>query len=96
MYAGRSADKAHSDALQLLVEQGVKTFTFVILILVLLLGWLFAGPPTPERATVVCLTTQSIFDNRLHHPACAALYLLVWVAAFCARSQSSASDLCPK
>ena len=76
--AGREVNKAHSDLLQLLVEGGV-AFTAIA---VLLIAWgLYRAPEGPWKDLVVCLTAQSVIDNRLHHPACAALYALAWLAA---------------
>lgn len=79
-------EKAHSDVLQLLVEHGVVVFAYVLSAFVLAFSMLIAaGPRTPAKAVVVALTAQSVIDNRLHHPACAALYaaawLLVWLDA---------------
>lgn len=80
--AGRMVDKAHSDVLQLLVEGGVALTAYVLAALILGLYYL---PDGPEKDVVIALTTQSIIDNRLHHPACAALYAAAWLAAWRAR-----------
>lgn len=77
--AGREVNKAHSDLLQLLVEGGWALTALVVL----LLTWgFYRAPAGPSKDLLVCLTAQSVVDNRLHHPACAALYALVWVSAF--------------
>lgn len=76
---GYAITKAHSDVLQLLVERGFRVTGVVLALLGLLFYLLPAG--TPEKAALACLLSQSIIDNRLHHPACAGLLLAVWVAA---------------
>lgn len=77
---GNEVSKAHSDVLQLLVEQGVAKTLFVLVVLLRAFEVLiFDGAPTPAKAVVVALTAQSIIDNRLHHHACAALYVAAWL-----------------
>lgn len=79
---GLAISKAHSDVLQLALERGVPAAALALF----LLAWgLCRLPETPEKAVVVALTTQSLIDNRLHHPACAALYAAAWLAAALAR-----------
>lgn len=88
--AGREVNKAHSDVLQLLVEGG---FLLTGLVLALLGVGLYALAPGPEKDVVVALTVQSVIDNRLHHPACATLYALAWLAAVLdARSRPSTTQ----
>lgn len=75
---GRVVTKAHSDVLQLAAEQGWKTAALVLLVV----GWSFYRlPEGPGKAVVAALGAQSVIDNRLHHPACAALFALAWLAA---------------
>lgn len=76
--AGREVTKAHSDVLQLLVEGG---FLLTGLVLALLAVGLYSLAPGLEKDVVIALTTISVIDNRLHHPACAALYAAAWLAA---------------
>ncbi len=76
--AGREVTKVHSDVLQLLVEQGFLVAGAVLLLLLGGLCWLPAGP---WKETLIALSVVSVIDNRLHHPACAALYVFVWAAA---------------
>lgn len=76
--AGREVTKAHSDVLQLLVEGG---FLLTGLVLALLAVGLYSLAPGPEKDVVIALTTVSVIDNRLHHPACAALYAAAWLLA---------------
>lgn len=78
--AGREVTKAHSDVLQLAVEQGAGVTAFVLAAVILGLSVLPAGP---WKQTLVALSAQSVIDNRLHHPACAVLYALAWIGAFC-------------
>jgi hypothetical protein len=75
---GRVTMKAHSDVLQLAAERGWKVAALVLLFV----GWAFYRlPEGPEKAVVAALSVQSVIDNRLHHPACAALFALAWLAA---------------
>lgn len=76
--AGNEVNKAHSDLLQLLVDHGFAAAFYAILALAAGLWWLPAGP---WKELVVCLSVQSLMDNRLHHPACAALYAVAWLGA---------------
>jgi hypothetical protein len=76
--AGREITEAHSDLLQLLVERGFSVAGGVV---ALLLWGICLLPAGPEKAVVVALTATSVVDNRLHHPACAALYALSWLLA---------------
>lgn len=76
--AGMEASKAHSDALQGLVVYGWALGGGAILLVAL---GLWRVPEGPWKDLLVALTAQSVIDNRLHHPACAALYALVWLGA---------------
>lgn len=76
--AGRVVNKAHSDVLQLWVEQGA-VVAAVVLVAVILGLWLL--PESPAKDVVIALTVTSIIDNRLHHPACVVLYGMAWLAA---------------
>lgn len=71
--------KAHSDVLQLFVERGVAV-GFLVLYLAAIGLWF--APPGPEKQLLVALSAQSVIDNRLHHPACAALYAAAWLLAW--------------
>lgn len=85
--AGREVNKTHSDLLQLLVEGG-RALTAIT---VLLIAWgLYRSPEGPFKSLLVCLTAQSVVDNRLHHPACAALYALAWLGAALERPRFNA------
>jgi hypothetical protein len=75
---GNATGYAHSDVLQLLVEQG---FVVTGLVLAALLVGFYFLPDGPMKAVVVALSIPSIIDNRLHHPACAALYVAAWLGA---------------
>lgn len=75
---GKVACKAHSDVLQLAVVGGWAAAVLAALLLAL---GLWRAPEGPYKDLVVCLTAQSVIDNRLHHPACAALYALAWLGA---------------
>jgi len=74
---GRATGKAHSDVLQILVEDGWVICAIAVLGV---FGALYVMPAGPIKAALVCLAAQSVIDNRLHHPACLALYLALWVA----------------
>lgn len=75
---GYAATKAHSDVLQLWVEGGAALTVYVLAAFVLALWFL---PPSPAKDAIVCLSVQSVIDNRLHNWACALLYAAVWIAA---------------
>lgn len=76
---GYVVTKAHSDVMQLAAERGWKIAALALLVL----GWAFCRlPESPAKAVVLALSVQSFVDNRLHHPACAALYVAAWIAAF--------------
>lgn len=70
MWAGKAVEKAHSDLLQLLVDWGWLAWALTVIDLVLFLRWATRGKPTPAKAALLCLATQSVFDNRLHRPVC--------------------------
>jgi hypothetical protein len=75
---GHPAAKAHSDLLQLYVHFGARFMLIAGALMLLALDWLLDGERLLAVAVVLCLTAQSLLDNRLHHPACAALYALAW------------------
>lgn len=75
---GYAATKAHSDVLQLWVEGGAALTVYVLAAFALALWFL---PPSPAKDALVCLSVQSVIDNRLHNWACALLYAAVWIAA---------------
>lgn len=82
---GYAVTKAHSDVLQLAVDHG----WLVAGLAVLLFGLAFYRlPESPEKALVLALSVQSVINNYLHHPACAALYVAVWIAAMRARDRA--------
>jgi len=70
--------KAHSDVMQLAAEHGLLAAGVCVLAI---LGGIWALPASPEKSVVVALSVISVVDNRLHHPACAILYVAAWVAA---------------
>jgi len=75
---GYAVTKAHSDVMQLLVEHGfLAAGVFVLAIL----AGLCALPASPEKGALIALSVQSVIDNRLHHPACATLYVALWLVA---------------
>lgn len=79
---GREVAYAHSDALQFLVVYG---WAAAALALWAWVGGFWLLPAGPAKDAVVALTAQSVIDNRLHHPVCAALYVAVWILAATAR-----------
>lgn len=80
---GYAVTKAHSDVLQLLVERGFRVTGAVLALAVFAVCILPAG--APATAAVVALASQSLIDNRLHHPACGALLAAVWICAWRSR-----------
>lgn len=86
---GYAVTKAHSDLMQVLVERG---FLTAISAMGLIAAGLWLAPASPWKDLVVCLTTQSLVDNRLHHPACAALYAVVWACALAELRKDDADD----
>lgn len=75
---GYAVTKAHSDVLQLWVEGGAALTVYVLAAFALALWFL---PASPAKDALVCLSVQSVVDNRLHNWACALLYAAVWIAA---------------
>lgn len=84
---GVGVGKAHSDVLQAYVDWGPWGLALALLALLGGAWWLLRGPRTLASATVVCLTTQLLFDNRLHYPPCAALFVTAWVWAWFERRE---------
>jgi hypothetical protein len=77
--AGRATAHAHSDVLQVAATRGWKAAVLVVL----LAGWAFYRlPDGPGKAVVAALMVVSIIDNRLHHPACVALFAAAWYVAW--------------
>lgn len=91
MWAGKEVEKAHSDLLQLLVEFGIFKFTAATALIGFYLYTVLQEPPTKARAALVCLTVQSIFDNRLHRPVCAIIYVLIWLIVLTEHSTKHSS-----
>jgi len=81
-FNGKWLTKAHSDVLQLLVEQGIWVWVGVMSLAVWGHYAALKGPATRAKATLLCLTVQSIFDNRLHRPVCIGLYALICILVF--------------
>lgn len=76
---GYAVTKAHSDALQILVNYGWAVFLAVIFAVAFGLWWI---PPSPEKTAVIALTVQSVVDNRITTSwSCAVIYALTWAAA---------------
>lgn len=77
--AGLEVSHAHSDVLEIALRWGVKISVLILLVV----GWgFYRAPNGPEKAALVCLTAQSIIDNRVTTSwACAGLYAALWLAA---------------
>lgn len=77
--AGLEISHAHSDVLEIALRWGVAAAIYAVVAVVLGFCLLPAGP---WRDVLVCLTLQSVIDNRLTTSrACLALYAAVWLAA---------------
>ena len=77
--AGREVTKAHSDVLQVLVEQG---WLWGGLVIIWIAGAFWLTPPGVGKQVLVCLLAQSVIDNRLHQPACVVALTWVWAVAW--------------
>lgn len=82
---GMHAVKAHSELLQVYVDFGRAAFVLACLAMLYAAWWLLRGPQTPACAAACCVTVQLLFDNRLHYPPCAALFLTTWAWAWADR-----------
>ena len=83
--AGLEISHAHSDVLEIALRWGVKTALWTVLAVAF--GFILL-PAGPWKDVLVCLTAQSIIDNRLTTSrACLALYIALWISA--ARSGTS-------
>lgn len=80
---GLEISHAHSDFLEIGLRWGVAPLCYALAAVILGLGFLLESP---EKDLLVCLTFQSVIDNRVTTSwACAALYAAVWLAAALAR-----------
>lgn len=86
---GYEVSHAHSDVLEIALRWGAAVAVYAVAAVALAFSLL---PPSPEKAALVCLSAQSVIDNRVTTSyACAGLYLALWVSALVRAGRSCPS-----